>query len=221
MYLHIFVKKRQMKFNQINLSLLILAIVLFSACSTGAKKEAGTEQAAEAAETIDATAYSVDADSSIVEWKGEVAGVYGHNGVISIQEGSFSAIGDSITSGEIVIDMTTIVPTDSASYNEENTAEKLVGHLSTGDFFLVDSFPTATFKVKSSMADKLIGDLTIRGNTNEETVELTSLEVTEEGLMGSGVLVFDRQKYDVNWAHYVKDYILSDEIEIKISVVAK
>ena len=43
----------------------------------------------------------------------------------------------------------------------------MVGHLSNGDFFLVEEYPTATFAIKS-MADGVItGDLTIRGNTKE------------------------------------------------------
>lgn len=215
-----------MKFKQINLfaSALLASTILLSACGGGAKKESSTEEASEAAKEINESAepvtYNVDTSGSTVKWKGEVRGVYGHYGVIDIKEGSLVLEGDQVTGGEVVIDMTTIQPRDSASYDEENTAQKLVNHLSTGDFFLIEEYPVATFKVKSHMGNKLIGDLTIRGNTNEETVELSSLEVTENGLKGEGKLVFDRQKYEVSWEHYVKDYILDDNIELTISLVA-
>ena len=50
-------------------------------------------------------------------------------------------------------------------------------------------------------------------------VHLSSVSF-DGGFSGSGVLVFDRQKYDVKWEHYVEDYVLSDDIEIKLEIVA-
>ena len=99
--------------------------------------------------------------------------------------------------------------------------EDLVNHLSTGDFFLVEEFPTASFTIKSHTGNTLVGDLSIRGNTKEETVELSSISIDENGVTGEGVLVFNRQDYDVKWEHYVEDYVLSDDIEITFDIVAK
>ena len=39
-----------------------------------------------------------------------------------------------------------------------------------------------------------------------------SMEIDGETMKLSGKLVFDRQKYDVAWAHYVQDVILNDDI---------
>tara|TARA_B100000508_G_C11427550_1_gene261667 strand:+ start:139 stop:771 length:633 start_codon:yes stop_codon:yes gene_type:complete len=208
-----------MKFNRFNiLGLAVLVTVFMSACGGGAKEQSTTEEPTESTE-VAAADYAVDSEASTVAWKGEVAGVYGHNGVIDIKEGTISGADGKITGGTIVIDMTTIQPLDSASYSEEHPASDLVGHLSTGDFFLVEEFPTASFTIKSHEGDKLVGDLTVRGITNEETVDLSSVSF-DGGFSGSGVLVFDRQKYDVKWEHYVEDYVLSDDIEIKLEIVA-
>jgi polyisoprenoid-binding protein YceI len=200
-----------------------LAAFAFTACSGGsteAKKDTektdkqGTEEMAEAT-------YSVNTDASNIRWEGSTAGiqVYSHYGDLSISEGSISAKGDMITSGSFTVDMTSINPKDS-NYSEEHPASDLVGHLTTGDFFLVDSFPTASFVVTGHEGDKLMGDLTIRGNTNPETVMIESMEVSDNGLSAKGTLVFDRQKYDVAWEHYMKDVTLSDDIELDITLQA-
>jgi len=206
------------------LAIIIILSIIISSCGGGSSSSSSEEnaEAPKATETAVEATFSVDSESSEVAWKGEVAGVYGHNGVINVQSGSLTVTDGSITGGEIVIDMTSIQPLDTASYEASGkTPQDLVDHLTTGDFFLVDEFPTATFVVKSHEANQLVGDLTIRGNTNEETVELSSLEISEEGLVGAGTLVFDRQKYEVSWAHYIQDYILSDDIQIDLSITAK
>ncbi len=196
-------------------------MAVLTSCGGGAKtsSENGTEVVSTEGTPV---TYAVNASDSEVSWKGEVAGVYGHNGVINIAEGSVTAKGNTITGGEVVIDMTSIQPLDTASYTSSGkTPQDLVDHLTTGDFFLVEEYPTATFVIKSHTGNKLVGDLTIRGNTNEEEATITSLEVTDNGLSAKADLVFDRQKYEVAWVHYMKDMILSDDITIGISLSAK
>ena len=152
-----------------------IAVALLTACG-GGQNTAKEEKTAEPAATT--ATYTVDATASVVKWSGEVAGVYGHNGLISVKEGQIVTTGDQITGGSVVIDMTTIIPTDSASYKDEDgrRASDLVGHLSTGDFFLVEEFPTASYVIKSQTGNELVGDLTIRGITKEVKATLTSSE---------------------------------------------
>lgn len=198
-----------------------LAIGVF-ACG-GNQNSENTTEAVEVVETSnEAVDYKVDPASSTVAWKGGTSGamVYSHNGVIDIQEGSLTVQGEKVVGGSVVIDMTTIQPLDSASYNEENPASKLVGHLSTGDFFLVEEYPTAKFVIKSMEGNTITGDLTIRDKTNVETVTGVVVESTESGVKASGKLVFDRQKYDVKWEHFMKDVILADDIELNIELSA-
>ena len=67
------------------------------------------------------------------------------------------------------MDMTSIVNLDLEAGSKYNT--KLVNHLKSEDFFSVEKFPTATFKVTKSEAKAekslITGDLTIKGITHE------------------------------------------------------
>ncbi len=201
--------------------MVISAMAVLTSCGGGAKTSSENGAEVASAEGAEIT-YAVNTSASEVSWKGEVAGVYGHNGVINIAEASVTAKGNTITGGKVVIDMTSIQPVDTAAYTASGkTPQDLVDHLTTGDFFLVEEYPTATFVIKSHTGNKLVGDLTIRGNTNEEEATITSLEVTDNGLTAKADLVFDRQKYEVAWVHYMKDMILSDDITIGISLSAK
>lgn len=200
-----------------------LTAFAFTACEGGsseAKKESKNKDKA-SEESAAAVTYNVKTEGSNIRWEGSTAGiqVYSHYGDLDISKGSITAKGDVITSGSFTVDMTSINPKDS-NYSEDSPSSKLVGHLSTGDFFLVDSFPTASFVVTGHEGDKLMGDLTIRGNTNPETVKVETLDVSENGLSAKGKLVFDRQKYDVNWEHYMKDVTLSNDIELDITLQA-
>ena len=64
------------------------------------------------------------------------------------------------------------------------------------------------------------GNLTVRDKTFEETFTVESINITDDSVIMMGTLVFDRQKYDVSWEHFVKDYVLSDDITLKINLVA-
>lgn len=188
------------------------------ASETKATEEAPKEEMA-AAESM---TLAVNTEESNIRWEGGTAGakVYSHWGNIDIKEGSVTVEGEKITGGNFVVDMTSINPKDSG-YSEDSPKEKLIGHLTTGDFFLIEEHPTASFTVKSHEGNKVVGDLTIRGNTNEETINIESMEMTDEGMMAKGKLVFDRQKYEVAWEHFMKDVVLADDIELDIALVAK
>ncbi|MEQ8239812.1 MAG: YceI family protein [Cyclobacteriaceae bacterium] len=195
------------------------ALLILSACGTsGSKSETATEEKTNNATEV---TYMVSDEASTVAWKGEVAGVYSHNGVIDIAEGAVMAKGETITGGNIVIDMTTIQPLDTASYTASGKKpQDLVDHLTTDDFFLVKEYPTASFKIKSHKGDQLTGDLTIRGITKEATATVSGLEVSPNSLKGSAKLVFNRQDFDVKWVHYMKDMVLSDDITLDIDLSA-
>ena len=205
-------------------TLSLAALALVSCGGNHADESHATEDHAAHAEGHDEAVteenYSVDVAASTVHWKGEVAGVYGHEGVIALKSGSHTVKGDQITGGEFVVDMTTITPQDSG-YSEENPPSKLVGHLGTDDFFAIDKHPTSKFVVTSATDKEIKGTLTVRGKSNEETVQISSMEVTENGVKATGKLVFDRQKYDVAWVHYMKDMVLSDDITLDLEIVAK
>ncbi len=175
-----------------------------------------------AVESTKTDTLSLDVAASKVNWKGEVAGVYGHSGTINVKSGSIYVSDSAILGGEFEIDMKSIVPTDSGYTTEKgHTAADLVGHLSTADFFASDSFPTADFVISSVEGNNLKGTLTVRGKSNEETITVDSFKNVNGVVKASGKLVFNRQKYGVAWVHFMKDMILSDDITLNISIEAK
>lgn len=187
------------------------------ACGGAEKKPEAVAEKAPVEEVVEAKEMAVNTAESKVMWEGNMLGLYSHSGTLNITEGMITLKGDQITAGSFTVNVKSMTPTDSA-YGEENTAEMLVGHLSSPDFFAVDSFPTASFVIKSADAatKTVTGDLTVRGTTNEETIE--NVEINAEAGEASGTLTFDRKTYGVSYVHSVKDKVISDDIELDIKL---
>lgn len=169
--------------------------------------------AAPAAETI-----NIDLASSNVAWKGEMLGVYAHEGLVDFTEGSLEMTGNDITGGHFVVDMTSMRATDE-NYPDGKKPADLIGHLSTNEFFNTAEYPTAMFDLESIENGTGTGTLTVRGKTGEETIE--NVQISNEGgkTMMTGTLTFNRQNYDVSFQHPAEDLTLSDDIELVVTLV--
>ena len=137
----------------------------------------------------------VNKEMSSIEWHGKKIGGK-HEGFIQLKSGSLELKGDQIVAGDFVVDMSTISNTDLKS---EGSNQKLVGHLKSDDFFGVEKFPTATFKVVESSkfsngTATLTGDITIKGKT-----ERISFDVTRDGKAYMAEMEIDRSKFDVRY----------------------
>lgn len=216
-----------MKTNILTITAISASIILASCSGGGEKMDVSIAASSNTSNTeaTDASNWVVDTENSTVRWEGGTAGaqVYSHYGTIDIKDGKLMSQGDALTGGSFVVDMTTINPTDE-NYSEEHPPADLVGHLTTGDFFAIDQFPTASFEITSfdAASNVINGKLTVRGKTHDETIEVSFMEMMDDGSMkAEGKLVFDRQKYDVAWKHYLKDVVLSDDITLDITLAAK
>ena len=178
--------------------------------------EAATAETNEEA-VVETTDASIDAAASTVNWTGEMMGMYSHSGTVAVQEANVSMAGDKVAGGSFTVDLSSINPTDE-NYTEEegHTAADLVGHLGSPDFFDVANHPTASFEITEVAEDgsSAKGNLTVRGITNEETVENITLA---DGTL-SGTLTFDRTKYEVSFAHPMKEMVLSNDIALEIAL---
>ena len=207
------------------LSFLSLAL-MFTACNTGTKSdtaasnEAAEEAAAPAEDAISLANAPIDLAQSKVAWKGELLGVYAHEGTLKFSEGTVTVSNGEVTGGNFVVDMTSMVPTDENYKPEEgNTKEKLVGHLSSDDFFAVADNPTASFTITEVSGNTAKGTLTVRGKSGEETVE--NLSVSSEGgiVKLTGSLTFNRKNYDVAFDHPAQEMVLSNDIQLNIELM--
>jgi polyisoprenoid-binding protein YceI len=189
----------------------------FVACNS---KEETTDETATATSSVDGT-MTVDTAASDVMWEGTMVGLYSHTGTVNLKSGDVTMQDGQITGGNFVVDLTSITPTDKNYKPEEDrTPEKLVGHLSSNDFFNVEQHPTATFEITGSEGNTVMGNLTIRGKTNPEKVE--NVVVTEENgqVVMTGELTFDRTKYDVSFKHPVQEMVLSNDVAMDVKLVA-
>lgn len=198
---------------------MIAATGLFLAsCSQSDQKQTAEAETEKSATTI--TSVTVNTSNSKVVWKGEMLGIYAHEGTLNLTQSNITMKEGKITGGSFVVDMKSITPTDKNFNPEEGTTqEKLVGHLSSAEFFDVEQFPTAKFEIKSVEGNTANGLLTVRGVTNEEKVENISMAKEGDKVIITGDLVFDRKKYDVSWDSPMKERILSNDIELKIELI--
>lgn len=197
------------------LKITAVAFTIFTVTACNSAETSEEEIAEMEGVTADITA---DVVASEVIWKGDMLGLYGHEGTVAMESGSLVIENGAVQSGTVTIDLTSINPTDDG-YDEERTAEKLVGHLSSDDFFNVAEYPTATFSVTGSEGSEVMGDLTIRGKTNSETVKNVMIVEENGSITVTGDLTFDRTKYDVNFEMPVEDKVLSNDITLTIKVV--
>ena len=206
-------------------TLLILSIstgLLMASCSN--PKTATTEEAGETAEaTTESVSYTVDLGASTVNWSGAKVLEGSHTGTVALTAGSLSVKEGAIEAGSFTLDMTSINEVGGSS--EEMTA-KLIGHLKSPDFFMVDSFPTASFEITSGGTDKVKGNLTIKGITNEIEIPVTT-EMTEEGMKATSSFAINRNDWNVTWGNnstnkidMLKDNFIKDQIEFDVTLVA-
>lgn len=195
---------------------LLAASISFIACDS--KESSSSETTEETAGLPDGT-LSVDTTASEVMWKGSMVGMYDHSGDVKLESGNVTVADGKITGGKFVIDLTSITPTDS-NYKEDKTPEKLVGHLSSEDFFHVEQYPTATFDITGSEGNTVMGNLTVRGKTNPEKVENVVISEENGQMHLKGDIKFDRTKYDVAFKHPMQEMVISNDIEMNVTLVA-
>lgn len=161
----------------------------------------------------------VNIAQSVVEWEGSKL-AYGHTGTIKIQEGTLELTNGALTGGNFVIDM------NSMEENNPDSAQaaKLIGHLKNGDFFKVDSFPTAELKLVKVDAGKVTADLTILGISKQIEFPAT-IEVKEGAVQATAEFTINRTDWGIvygsgSFMDMAKDKAISDLISFKVKVEA-
>ena len=209
------------------------AALLFTACND--KKETVTAEQEVAAKTGEV--YNVDLAASKVDWKAFHKGGFAPRwGTLKLKSGEITVENDAVTSGEFVIDMTTL-KVDPASVTEaDKKPADLEAHLKNADFFDVEKQPTSDFKI-TAVAD-LAGELpkdAVAGANKTISGNLTLLGKTLNVSFPAKVTVAEGKasieaKFTVNRADWgIKfgtdetdpaEWMISKDIEIGINVNA-
>ena len=169
---------------------------------------------------------AVDTNQSIINWKGyKVLGQ--HEGTLKIKNGQLDFDNEKLTGGSFEIDMQSITVTDLKGGGKT----KLEGHLKSADFFGVDKFPTAKFKItrvvsRGKTGDyKIIGDLTIKKTTKQ--IKFNAKVNQQNGLkVATAKITLDRTEFDVRYGSgsffdSLGDNTIYDEFDLDVKLVVK
>lgn len=145
-----------------------------------------------------------------------------HDGTVNVKNGTVVVKNNSLVGGTFVLDMTSINATDLQGEYQQ----KLNGHLKTGDFFEVDKYPTATFKINSvkkgaNGKSVVTGNLTAKGKTN--AVSFPAKISVKNGVvtLESDKFTIDRQKWDIAYKSTMQDVVVKDDIDLVVKLTAK
>jgi len=167
----------------------------------------------------------IDTNESIITWKGyKVTG--SHAGTLKLTEGTFDYADGLLKGGAFTIDMTSLNCTDL----EGESKGSLEGHLKSPDFFGVENFPTATFKINKVSAKgtpgdyKVVGDLTIKGITKEIKF-YTNVATTANAQVATADIKIDRTDFNIKYGSgsffdSLGDKTIYDEFDLTVKIVS-
>lgn len=175
---------------------------------------------------VDATDFVVDKGASKVNWEAKkVTGK--HDGSISFENGSIAVTAGKISGGTFVINMKSMVDED---IKDADMNKKLMGHLSSDDFFSIEKFPESQLVVKTvtlvaGTEFHFLADLTIKGITNP--VEFNAnVTLTDDKLEAKGVITVNRTLYGIKYGsgsffQGLGDKVIYDDFTLAFNVVAQ
>lgn len=167
--------------------------------------------------------YELSVEESVIGWIGRKPRVLGYEdtGTLKLESGALLVDNGHIVSGSFVIDMTTLA-VDSTGNNK--SGDMLVGHLSSDDFFSVETYPTASFVIKNVTNSVVTGDLTIKGTTKTISFPATIAQV-ENQLTATASITLNRAQWDIRYGSgsffdNLGDNLIADEVSITLDLVA-
>lgn len=192
-----------------------IAIILVAALFVNISVAETPKKGAKKAVTL-----AVDTKASKIHWLAKkVTGQ--HEGTINLASGSLIANGMKLTGGEFVIDMKSIVCTD---LTDEGYNKKFIGHITQGDFFEVDKYPTSTFKITKVDGANLTGNLTMHGVTKSVTFP-AKIVMAGGKVSATASIPVDRTDFGVKYGskkffESIGDKAIDDVFNLDITLVA-
>ncbi len=204
------------------LSFVLIASVL-TACKNEKKEKVEAKDAIKVA--VVANLNNADVASSVITWKGSKP-TGSHNGTIMLKEGSLNLEAGKLTGGSFVIDMSSMKNVDL----DAESGAKIVGHLSSPDFFDVATYATSKFVITS--VAEVEGKLAVTGNLQIKDVT-KSITIPATVMSEGNITTFKSEKFNVDRADFnvkygskkffdnLKDKFIDDMIEFSFTVKTK
>jgi len=170
--------------------------------------------------------FKIQKSSSTVNWTGKkVLGL--HTGSINIADGFIEITDNLIKSGEIQIDMASIVITD---IEDKKTHDDFLAHLKDDDFFAVDKFKIAKLVISGSEKTennklKVDGMLTIKDISHPVSF-IASVEIFTDFLHSLGEIVIDRTMYNIRYGsgkflQNLGDNLIHDDFVLQFKLIGQ
>ena len=179
---------------------------------------------------VDGT-YVIDLDHSVFRWTGRNL-FNQHHGRITFQSGKLEIQDGHLASGDVILDMTRITCTD---IQDGSVAAMLIGHLATDDFFSVQEFPTAEFRMESceAIAESAPGDfnllvkgrLMLRGKS--QAIEFNAQIAYLDGKLGlQGQFDVDRTRFGSVYGsgkifEKLGQHVVNDKISVSFQLICQ
>jgi len=227
--------------NLINLFCILFAVSSLTACQSPKSPDAVTSDPKAETEDAAGSTYTANTAESIVEWIGTKVSGY-HTGTVNMKSGELTVSNGTVTAGNFVLDMPTIIATGPKKVSEEANG-KLTGHLHSADFFDVSKFPEATFTITgvkpfagtanptddpreekvnkykiTNPTHTISGNLSIKGI--EKNIEFPAQVTVSDALVeAKAKFNIDRKQWDISYAGSPDD-LIRDEIHLGIYLKA-
>ena len=145
-----------------------------------------------------------------------------HNGTVGISAGALNIDGNKLIGGNFTIDLKTIKALDitDPGYNQ-----KFIGHITSGDFFEVEKFPTATFVITKVAGNQVTGNLTVKGITKSITFP-AEIAVKGGKVSAKANITIDRTDFNIRYGskkffESIGDKAIFDDFALTVSLVSE
>lgn len=213
-------------------TLVVMTIgVIFASCGNN-----GNEATVKDAEvvTVEKTAVTSEfktvLESSSLDWRAShLGGVQPRFGKINVKTAELLVNDNQLSNATVEIDMTSFSVDNFV--DDEDSKNKLTGHLMSPDFFNIEVYPTAKFELTSVVSSEgdfnseVTGNLTILDQTKSITFKANVTIADNEVSIQSEDFTVDRTlwglTYNVEGTEGVPvDYLISNDVGFTINLVA-
>ncbi|HQX43694.1 MAG: YceI family protein [Saprospiraceae bacterium] len=210
-------------------ALSILILILFYSCKSKDGNPSTDPIQQSAALQNYGTGFELLPQQSIIYWLGS-SPTGTHNGSLKFKESKlFIDQAGNLAGGVFNIDMTTIANLDISDPDEKKDFEE---NMKSGNFFQVDSFPTAEFRIvavtasKDSLTNAIVdGELTIKSITKPLRIKAHVNIAENIMLIIIPEFIIDRTEWGINYNSKkifsnLLDNLINDEIKINMKILA-
>lgn len=168
---------------------------------------------------------TVNKAESQIRWEAsKVTGT--HWGYVPLKNATLDYAGGKIKGGSFDMNMANLTVED---LTDAKSKGNLTGHLKSDDFFSVEKFNTATFKITEAKSSNgkdytITGTLTIKGIAQKVSFPAV-VAVAGKKVTATGKITFDRTKFDIKYrsGSYFEDLadkMIYDEVKLDVKLVA-